>query len=111
MLCWHLLQEFQETGALYQSRFKSFAVVNSESLWTVIRYIERNSLYANLVKNGKAWRWLCLGLRTGTGISFFSCAENLRPRLILCPISIPLPWIDYVEKTLSDHEREQLEIA
>jgi putative transposase len=48
-------------GHLYQGRFKSFPIQNDDHFRTVIRYIERNPLRANLVDKAEHWRWSSLG--------------------------------------------------
>ena len=47
---WHSFHKTSGTGALYQGRFKACAVEESEYLQTVLRYVERNPLRANLVE-------------------------------------------------------------
>jgi putative transposase len=47
-------------GPLYQGRFKSFAIEADEHLITVLRYVERNALRANLVETAEKWRWCSL---------------------------------------------------
>ena len=48
-------------GPLYQGRFKAFPVQTDCHFHTVVRYVERNPLRANLVQNAAAWRWSSLG--------------------------------------------------
>lgn len=48
-------------GHLYQGRFKSFPIQSDESFQSVIRYVERNPLRANLVPRAEDWRWSSLG--------------------------------------------------
>ena len=52
------------SGHLYQGRFKSFPVESDEHLDTVLRYVERNPLRANLVEQAQDWRWSCLSRYT-----------------------------------------------
>jgi putative transposase len=47
---WHAAHRTSGTGPLYQGRFKSFPIEEDEHLWTVLRYVERNALRANLVQ-------------------------------------------------------------
>ena len=58
---WHAHHETQDTGPLYQGRFKSFPIAEDEHLLTVIRYVERNPLRAGLVRSAAKWRWSSLG--------------------------------------------------
>ena len=48
-------------GHLYQGRYKSFPVQTDEYFHTVMRYVERNPLRANLVTRAEDWRWSSLG--------------------------------------------------
>jgi putative transposase len=48
-------------GPLYQGRFKAFPVQSDHHFLTVVRYVERNPLRANLVESAEAWRWSSLG--------------------------------------------------
>jgi putative transposase len=43
------------TGHVWQGRFKSFPIQADEHLLTVLRYVERNSLRADLVKAAALW--------------------------------------------------------
>jgi len=44
-------------GHLYQGRFKSFPVQTDDHFYTVVRYVERNALRANMAETAEAWRW------------------------------------------------------
>src|SRR5258707_6113475 len=46
---WHAHYHSSGTGHLYQGRFKSFPIQADDHLYTVLRYVERNALRANLV--------------------------------------------------------------
>ena len=50
---WHAAHRTAGTGPLYQGRFKSFPIQEDDHLWTVLRYVERNPLRANLVEAGR----------------------------------------------------------
>ncbi len=54
---WHAQRQTSGTGHLYQGRFKSFPVESDEHLYTVLRYVERNPVRANLVQRAQDWRW------------------------------------------------------
>ncbi|MDC1205312.1 transposase [Candidatus Pacebacteria bacterium] len=43
-------------GPVYQGRYKSFLVQEDSHLLTILRYVERNPLTANLVANIKEWK-------------------------------------------------------
>lgn len=54
---WHSHYHTSGTGHLYQGRFKSFPVQGDEHLLTVLRYVERNPVRANLIELAEQWRW------------------------------------------------------
>lgn len=54
---WHAHYETGGTGHLYQGRFKSFPIQSDEHLLTVMRYVERNPLRANLVAKAEDWEY------------------------------------------------------
>ena len=54
---WHAHYHTGGTGHLYQGRFKSFPVQSDEHLLTVLRYVERNPVRAQLVARAEQWRW------------------------------------------------------
>jgi putative transposase len=54
---WHAHYHTSGTGHLYQGRFKSFPVETDEHLYTVLRYVERNAVRADLVARAEEWRW------------------------------------------------------
>ena len=51
---WHAAHRTAGTGPLYQGRFKSFPIQEDDHLLTVLRYVERNPLRANLVEEADA---------------------------------------------------------
>jgi putative transposase len=60
-LRWKRRHEEVGLGPLYQGRFKAFPVQTDCHFHTVVRYVERNPLRANLVQNAAVWRWSSLG--------------------------------------------------
>jgi putative transposase len=50
-------------GPLYQGRFKSLPVEEDEHLLTLLRYVERNPVRAELSRRAGAWRWGSEGIR------------------------------------------------
>ncbi len=45
------------SGRVWQGRYKSFPIQQDRHLLTVLRYVERNPLRANLVDTAGNWRW------------------------------------------------------
>ena len=61
---WHAHHHTAGSGHLYQGRFKSFPVESDDHLDTVLRYVERNPVRANLVRRVEDWRWSSLARHT-----------------------------------------------
>ena len=53
-------RHYQSCGHVWQGRFKAFPIQADEHLLTVLRYVERNPLRANLVRRAENWRWSSL---------------------------------------------------
>lgn len=51
-------------GHIYQGRFKSFPVQDSDHLWTVLRYVEANPVRAKLAARAEDWPWSSLSTCT-----------------------------------------------
>lgn len=54
---WHAHYQTQGTGHLYQGRFKTFPIEEDDHLRTVLRYVERNPVRANLAVLAEDWRF------------------------------------------------------
>ena len=63
---WHHAK-YSTTGRLWQGRFKAFAIQGDHHLITVMRYVERNALRANLVDRAEDWHWGSLAWRRSAG--------------------------------------------
>jgi len=76
-------------------------VDKGDSLWTVLRYVERNPLRAGLVGRAEQWRWGSLWRRT-------SGDAEQRALLTAPPVGWPAGWIDYVNAPQTRQEEEAL---
>ena len=76
---------------------------SDEHLYTVLRYVERNALRANLVKRAQDWRWSSLGRYTDT-------EKDDDGRRILCAWPIPRPedWISRVNRAEGSKELQAI---
>jgi putative transposase len=92
------------TGHLYQGRFKAFPIQKDDHFYTVMRYVERNALRANLVETAEAWRWSSLWRRT------FGTEEQ---KLLLSDWPLPQPsrWKAHVNAAQSESEVEAVREA
>jgi putative transposase len=98
---WHAHYHTAGTGHLYQGRFKSFPIESDEHLYTVLRYVERNALRANLVKRAQEWRWSSLWAR-------HSGDDEARALLATWPIAQPAHWLRYVNAAQNEAELKAL---
>jgi putative transposase len=53
-------RHYHTTGHVWQGRYKAFPVQSDDHLVTVLRYVERNALRAELVLRAEDWRWSSL---------------------------------------------------
>lgn len=49
--------KYNRSGRLWQNRFFSAIIEKEQYLWAAIRYIERNPVRANIVKNAADYQW------------------------------------------------------
>jgi putative transposase len=99
---WHAHYGTGGTGHLYQGRFKSFPVQADDHLLTVMRYVERNPLRANLVECAEAWRWGSAWARIQR--------DEAAHRWLATPSEPPLPrqWRAWVNKPQTEDEVQAL---
>lgn len=89
---WHAHRHTAGTGPVYQGRFKSFPVQNDEHFLTVVRYVERNALRADLVARAEEWRWCSLwrrGRKDSQASAFLSEWPMERPRNWVARVNQP----------------------
>ncbi len=85
------------TGRVWEGRFKSFPIKSDGHLLTVLRYVERNALRANLVQQAQDWPWSSVRWRVqGT--------ELLDPS----PLALPEDWVARVNAPQTAKELEAL---
>jgi putative transposase len=101
---WHAHRQSAGQGHVYQGRFKSFPIERDEHLLSVLRYVERNAVRAELVGRAEEWRWSSLWARQMK-------SEIHRPLLSDWPVDIPKNWIDRVNRAETTTELEALRIA
>lgn len=84
------------SGHVWQGRFKAFPIQQDEHLLAVLRYVERNPLRANLVKEADRWPWSSLTCR------------HVEPWLAAWPIARPRDWRRRVQKPQNPVEEAAL---
>ncbi len=87
------------SGRVWQGRFKAFPIQEDRHLLTVIRYVERNPVRANLVRKAAHWQW--------SSISGGSTA-TWRGILTESPVAKPENWAWLVDTPLNDDELNAL---
>jgi putative transposase len=92
-------KHYHSSGHVGQGRFKAFPIEEDEHLLTVLRYIERNALRAELVRRVEKWPWSSLPSWQ---------AERVPPYLQLGPVTRPRRWLDYVQTPLTPAELERV---
>ena len=91
---WHAAHRTAGTGPLYQGRFKSFPIQEDDHLLTVLPYVERNALRANLVQRAEDWRWSSLWRRVRGDATVLD--EG--------PVPLPGDWRQHVQSVETEAE-------
>lgn len=101
---WRHGRQLVGLGPLYQGRYRAFPVETDEHLLTVCRYVERNPLRADLVRQAQDWRWSGLSLRAAGAPAVVEGAKPTRPTLADWPIDVPADWVGRVNRPQTDAE-------
>ena len=90
-VCYHVLNRGNGRAKVFHK--KEDCIEDDEHLWTVLRYVERNALRANLIKRAEDWQWSS------------AAALNGGKRAAMLD-SGPLPrgddWLDWVNRPQSE---------
>ena len=90
-------QHYHSGGHIWQGRFRDFPIQEDDHLLTVLRYVERNALRANLVERAEHGRWSSVG-------PVWEGAPSLAPG----PVRRPTDWLTFVNEPQTDKEVECL---
>jgi putative transposase len=95
---WHHAK-YATTGHVWQGRFKAFAAQDDHHLLTLLRYVERNALRANLVERAEDWPWGSLAWRS-----------SKTPAVCITDSPVPLPsyWPHLVNEPQSAVELAEI---
>jgi len=85
----HYNDKYEKVGHVWQGRFKACLAQCDQHLLTIVRYVERNALRANLVGAAEDWRWGSLKWRSATQSPF---------ELAAMPIRLPSWWKEFVNQ-------------
>lgn len=90
---YHLKRE--SSGRVWQGRFKAFPIQQDAHLLTVMRYVERNALRAELVRRAEDWAWGSLAWRYA----------GAQPDLLSPPpLALPANWLEWVNSPQTSDE-------
>jgi putative transposase len=88
-------------GHVWQGRFKAFPIQDDDHLRTVLRYVERNALRAELVARAEDWKWSSLpGWLRRDPLLWCGEAEVRDER-----------WLARVNEPLSDKDLQRLRLS
>jgi putative transposase len=97
------LKHYRHSGHVWQGRFKAFPIQDDDHLITVVRYVERNPLRADLVALAEDWPWSSLGT-TGT-------ATGTTPALAHDELLRRGDWPAFVNKPMTEAEVEAIRVS
>jgi putative transposase len=89
---------YHSSGHIWQGRFRAFAIQEDDHLLTVLRYVERNPLRANLV--ARAEDWPCSSVT-------MPLPQNAPP-LDPSPVPRPPDWLEHVNLPQTEAELQRL---
>jgi len=92
-------RQHRSSGRIWQGRFKAFPVQDDHHLLTVLRYVERNALTADLVDRAEHWPW---------GSLHWRMQQSAPNRLTVSPVPLPTNWMEWVNEPLTDRELDHL---
>lgn len=90
-------RHYKSCGHIWQGRFKAFPIQQDGHYLTVLRYVERNPLRANLVHAAQDWRWS----------SLFE-PNDVKSLLAVGPVQRPQNWLKYVNCIQNENELETI---
>ena len=92
-------KHYRSSGHVWQGRFKAFPIEQDEHLLTVLRYVERNPLRAELVERAELWRW--------SSLRWWSEANRLK-FLHAGPVPRGRDWVGWVNEPMTETELVRL---
>ena len=92
-------RDYRSSGHIWQGRFHAFPIEQDEHLLTVVRYVERNPLRANLVARAENCPWSSLREVV---------SPSLLPFLHPGPVARGVGWLDHVNGAHTEKELKRL---
>ena len=93
-------QHHRTSGHLWQGRFKAFPIQADEHLLTVLRYVERNPVRAELARLAEQWDW--------SSARFWKEGADRPSFLVPGPVKRPRDWFGWVNQAVTPGEVEAL---
>ena len=91
-------------GTVYQGRYKSFLIQEDKHLMTVLRYVERNPLTANIVSDVCDWEF-------GSVYKRYKGTQKQKQSLATWPIVEPSDYLDIINNPLTAKEYEKISLS
>jgi len=91
---------YKSSGHIWQGRFKLFPIQQDEHLLTVLRYVERNPVRAELVERAEQWIW--------SSAHHWAGSSDRPAFLIPGPVRRPKKWLDRANQATSPPELSAL---
>jgi putative transposase len=95
-------KQYHLPGHVWQGRSHAFPIQEDDHLLTVLRYVERNPLRAQLVARAEQWPWSSLAERL---------SPPLLPWLHPGPVALPASWVEHVNEPQTEAELARLREA
>ena len=97
------LKHYGHSGHVWQGRFKAFPTQDDNHLVTVVRYVERNPLRANLVERAEDWPWSSLGAARAPLES--------QPQITHDETLRRGDWLEFVNTPMTESEAEAIRLS
>lgn len=94
-------RHYATNGHVWQGRFKAFPIQDDDHLATVLRYVQRNALRAELVARAEQWKWSSLPLWQGGAPWLWNGPPAVRNKNWLERVNTPLSAGDLSRLRLS----------
>jgi putative transposase len=92
-------RHYRSSGHVWQGRFKAFPIEQDEHYLSVLRYVERNPLRADLAAHAADWAWSSVSRLPGAWpAGLLSTGPVLKGR----------KWLDYVDRAETEAELKRL---
>ena len=101
-------RHYGTTGHIWQGRFQAFPVQDDDHLVTVLRYVERNALRAELVSRAEDWKWSSLPGWLRSDPLLWQSPVPVRDERWLERVNEPLSASDLQPPTALDISRQTL---